>query len=147
MKSVLNFALAISVMALVAACGAKEEPQAMSLAGQVVAVDTGSIKSENGPEVGRAREALAAATRICKITEQEVADMSAATKNILKKEGIAVAVVEVLESIPQAIGETQAATFGGCSKMLAWYAAARHGGQNHMAATNGIRGILKIVSQ
>lgn len=62
-------------------------------------------------------------------------------------EGVNVSVVELLKVILQVAGESKIEVMGSCSRLLAAYAAARHAGQNHLAATNGLRGLVKVVAK
>ncbi len=148
MRTLICGLLTTGAALMLSACGEAAAPEvAASLASKVAAVDAGSYKPETSMEVSRARTALKAASSACRDSEENIADMAAVVKNILKTEGTAVNIVELLEAIPQVLGEAKIDVFGNCSRLLASYAAARKGGQNHMAATNGMRGIVKIVAQ
>lgn len=139
--------LAVAALSL-SACGDKvTAPVSQSLASKVVSVDTGTYKPEESLEVARAGEALKAASFVCKDTAASLADKAAKTRELLKEKSISVSIVEVLEAVPQMLGAGKIEDVDGCSKLMAMYAGARVGGQNHMAATNGVRGILKIVAQ
>ena len=147
MNKKVAFLAVIPLAFALAACSQSEANAPMSLAAKVASIDAGTSKPENSVEVARAREALGGAAKVCRENEDHVGDMAAFTRNALKEKQTSVSLVEVLEMIPQAVGQAKIENVGGCARLLSMYLTAREAGQNHMAATNGMRGVLKVVAQ
>jgi hypothetical protein len=142
----MNFLIPIlPIGMMLAACGQSDPSREFSLAAKVASVDAGAKISEDSPTAIRSNVALQNAARVCSESELSVADMSTMTRDLLKEKGIAVNAVEVLEAIPQVVEKSNIQSLGGCSRVLAMYATARVGGQNHLAATNGLRGLLSAM--
>lgn len=147
MKKAPKTAAVLVVAMFLSGCG-PSEPQRiaeMSVAAKLASIDAKTNLQENDPSVERMRGALNAASKVCEREPMTTAEMANKARSLLSEEGIQVNNIEVLEMLPQVVGESRFR--GGCSEYLAMYMTLRTSGQNHLSATNGLRGIYKAISK
>lgn len=62
-------------------------------------------------------------------------------------EGVNVSSTKLVKVTPHMAGESKIEVMGSCSRPLAAYAVTRHTDRNHLAATNGLRGLVKVIAK
>ncbi len=142
------FAVLVGVYFLFQSTPKATHTKSMSMASKLASIDAKNALNDNDRSTVRIQAALDSAVKVCNLTldaEREIADLVSRAWGVLKGEGKETTNIELLEMLPQVAIYQKSEN--DCKKLVAMYLTIRHDGQNHLAATNGLRGMIEDIQK